>query len=90
MISIGSKAEWWLVAESVVPQLSKYAKRFDVAFDEETAKLNVMDKDAKALFRQLHQLWFELPDCKEICYEPYYSLSDLCSEYWLFEANNNE
>lgn len=81
--------DWWGMAETIVPQLRDYAKQFDIDFDEADANELIIYKDHRSLFKVLHNLWFDLPDCKEICQGPFYSLCELCSEYWIFERGDH-
>lgn len=83
-MTIKTKDDWWKQAKLTLPEISDYAAEFNIQWPDDEAEKYLQEKDHLNLHLLFETLWAALPDNEYIRFHPFYSICDLCSEYWVF------
>jgi hypothetical protein len=89
---IKTQEDWITLAGSTIPLLPAYMSEFG-NIDEYKAGDHLLAlyeaKNWPELHTRFEEIWAWLPDTSSIRHRPFFDLCDLCSEYWVFEENDD-
>ena len=88
-MSIETKEDWWKEASIIIPSLPLFASQFNLGFNGNAALGFLDKKDHKSLYGLFYDLWCKLPDVPEIEGNIFSTICGLCSEYWIFEKEDD-
>lgn len=73
--------KWKALAESVIPQLEGYAKKFGIFFNSQEAMDLLHREEYEVVWTLFENLWEDLPDSPDIRVGVFFPLCDLCTEF---------
>ena len=89
-MTVRNKDDWFMLAAQTIPKLPEYAGEFGLEFPYKDAMKALVNLDHEYLHCLFEKLWSDLPDNPSIQFYPFGDLCDLCSEYWVFDPEQQE